>query len=117
MKKILKRLQRRLLRLQRNKQVDFAGLIYVEGHKNQSTIQWSWRESNPRPNIFLKSFLHAYFIINCRHKTGNEQTNSVRSCMGLSRSHSLLQRHPVLILSRRRSLVTGQPAFAALMTI
>lgn len=26
-------------------------------------IQWSWRESNPRPNIIVKSFLHAYFII------------------------------------------------------
>ena len=24
---------------------------------------WSWRESNPRPNIFPKSFLHAYLRI------------------------------------------------------
>jgi len=25
--------------------------------------RWSWGESNPCPNIFLKSFLHAYPVL------------------------------------------------------
>lgn len=36
---------------------------------------WSWGDSNPCPNIFFKSFLHAYFRIDCRRLTGPEQTN------------------------------------------
>jgi hypothetical protein len=78
--------------------------------------QWSWRESNPRPNIFVESFLHAYFIINCRHHTGNEQTNMELSWIVLIPVHSLTGKHSVLFLSRRRSSVTEQPASAALMT-
>ena len=34
--------------------------------KLELSLWWSWRESNPRPNIFVKSFLHAYFTIICR---------------------------------------------------
>ena len=38
-------------------------------------LLWSWRDSNPRPNIFAVSFLHAYSGINCRAFTGTGQTN------------------------------------------
>lgn len=30
---------------------------------------WSWRDSNPRPNKQYISFLHAYFVFDCRLKT------------------------------------------------
>jgi len=56
---------------------------------------WSWRDSNPRPNTITISFLHAYFIIICRRKTGNEQTNHALSCMVLSNGHSLPLQHSV----------------------
>ena len=38
-------------------------------------IVWSRGESNPCPNIATISFLHAYFLINCRHLAGKKQTN------------------------------------------
>lgn len=44
-------------------------LLIIDGWDyqiNDTPPRWSWRESNPRPNIFVKSFLHAYFIIACR---------------------------------------------------
>jgi len=37
------------------------------------SLWWSWRESNPRPNIFVKSFLHAYSVLLFREATGNKQ--------------------------------------------
>ena len=77
---------------------------------------WSWGESNSRPNIFAESFLHAYFFIICRPRTGKEQTNARLSWMVLSNRHSLRLQHPVFVFSRRRSMVTGEPAQAALMT-
>ena len=40
---------------------------------------WSRGESNPCPNIVTIGFLHAYFIIVCRHFAGNEQTNKTLS--------------------------------------
>src|SRR6266704_4962446 len=40
---------------------------------------WSWGESNSRPNIFSKSFLHAYCYIICRNITGVAPTNDIRS--------------------------------------
>jgi hypothetical protein len=46
--------------------------------------------------MIFKSFLHAYFRINCREMTGTEQTNHLLSCMVLCNSHSLLLQHPVL---------------------
>lgn len=30
---------------------------------------WSWRESNPRPNEEIISFLHAYLCLNFRART------------------------------------------------
>jgi len=32
-------------------------------------ISWSWRDSNPRPNEELMSFLHAYLRFDCRVQT------------------------------------------------
>ncbi len=48
-------------------------------------LQDLWRrpESNRCPNITAKSFLHAYFLIACRKRTGKKQTNPLRSCMVL----------------------------------
>ena len=71
---------------------------------------WRWGDSNPCPNTTPKSFLHAYSGINCRETTGTGQTNHFLSCIVLHNSHSLPLRHPVFFLSRRRSLVTGEPA-------
>ena len=79
--------------------------------------KWRWGDSNPCPNIFYKSFLHAYFVIDCRKWTGNKQTNSLLSCMVLSNRHSLRLQDPVLSLSRLWCEVTGEPAITALMTI
>ena len=31
--------------------------------KTDHFLKWRWRESNPRPNIFAESFLHAYLRI------------------------------------------------------
>jgi len=81
-----------------------------------NTLWWSRGGSNSRPNIFAESFLHAYFLIICRLCTGKEQTNAKLSCMVLGNRHSLRLQHPVFVLSRRRSMVTGEPAQAALMT-
>jgi len=44
---------------------------------------WSWGESNSRPNIFLKSFLHVYCCIICRRYTGTTHTNISLSWMVL----------------------------------
>ena len=35
--------------------------------------EWSWRESNPRPNKQSKCFLHVYLTINFRMQTGSKQ--------------------------------------------
>jgi hypothetical protein len=43
-------------------------------HPTHIIFKWSRRESNPRPNKEFASFLHAYFIIDFRVKTGEEQT-------------------------------------------
>ena len=32
-------------------------------------LGWSWRDSNPRPNAELMSFLHAYLRFDCRVQT------------------------------------------------
>jgi len=48
-------------------------------HRWHYLYLWRWPDSNRCPNIFVESFLHAYFIITCRQWTGNEQTNSSRS--------------------------------------
>jgi len=32
-------------------------------------LLWSWRDSNPRPNEELMSFLHAYLRFDCRVQT------------------------------------------------
>ena len=62
-------------------QTPFMGL--GELLTRSSSWKWSWRESNPRPNIFFQSFLHVYFRIACRPLTGTEQTNERRSWMSL----------------------------------
>ena len=79
--------------------------------------RWRWGDSNPCPNIFAKSFLHAYFGIICREVAGAGQTNHLLSWIFLSNRHSLRLQHPVFVLSRRCSVVTGQPASTAQMTI
>ncbi len=71
---------------------------------------WRRPESNRCPNIFPESFLHVYFVISCRQRTGNEHTNPLLSWMVLSNQHSLWLQHSVLFLSRRRGMVTEQPA-------
>ena len=68
------------------------------------------RESNPCPNISSKSFLHAYTGIICREMAGTSQTNHFLSCIFLSNRHSLRLQQPVFVLSRRRGVVTGEPA-------
>ena len=72
--------------------------------------RWSCRESNPGPNIFAVSFLHVYSCIICRETAGARQTNCFRRWMILSRGHIIPRQHPVLFLSRRRGVVTSQPA-------
>ena len=72
--------------------------------------RWSCRESNPGPNKFTIRFLHAYLMINCRRYAGPQPTNIMLSCMFLSFAHSLAKQQPVLVLSRRRGVVTDQPA-------
>jgi hypothetical protein len=67
--------------------------------------------------MITKGFLHAYSGIGCREAAGAGQTNHLLSCMGLSNSHSLLLQHPVFVLSRLCSVVTGEPASTAQMTI
>jgi len=59
-------------------------------------ISWSWWDSNPRPNIFAISFLHAYSVIACRINAGVGKTNVNLSWMVLSDRHSLLSQHPFL---------------------
>lgn len=70
---------------------------------------WSWRESNPRPNISATVFLHAYSGIACREGTGTGRTDVFRSWMVLGKGHSLPLQQPVFFFSRRRNLVTGLP--------
>ena len=38
-------------------------------------FQWSWRDSNPRPNKKPKCFLHAYLFIGFCDWPGKEQPN------------------------------------------
>ena len=38
-------------------------------------FQWSWRESNPRPNKQPKGFLHAQLLVDCREYAGKKQSN------------------------------------------
>ncbi|MEY3349053.1 MAG: hypothetical protein RLY46_1092 [Bacteroidota bacterium] len=64
------------------------------GEMNLENKWWSWWDSNPRPNIFPESFLHAYFSIDCRNQAGAEQTNRILSCMVLINRHSLRLKHP-----------------------
>jgi len=45
------------------KQVFFSGLF--------SPLLWNWRDSNPRPNKELLSFLHAYSAIDFRWQKGH----------------------------------------------
>ena len=33
-------------------------------------VEWSWRESNPRPNKRQMCFLHAYSVVDCRGCSG-----------------------------------------------
>src|SRR5262245_42835572 len=61
----------------------------------QICFQWSWRDSNPRPNILPIRFLHAYSGIVCRERAGAGRTNFFLSCILLICSHSLLQKQPV----------------------
>ena len=83
-----------------------AELIFLRMNK----YWWSCRESNPGPNIFVASFLHVYFGINCRDNAGTKQTNIILSRMVLSSCHGIQLQQPVFVLSRRRSMVTSQPA-------
>lgn len=41
-------------------------------------IKWSWRDSNPRPNEEIISFLHAYLCLSfsCRSRT-----KAINSCL------------------------------------
>lgn len=50
---------------------------------NQSIHLWSRGESNPCPNKFAVSFLHAYFTIICRDYNGSEPTSVNLSWMEL----------------------------------
>jgi hypothetical protein len=88
-----------------------------KGFSCENPLRWRWGESNPCPNTTYKSFLHAYSGIDCREAAGAGQTNFLLSCMVLDNGHSLPLPHPVFVLSRLRSLVTGKPASAAQMTI
>ena len=76
---------------------------------------WRWPESNRCPNITVKSFLHAYFRINCREITGTEQTNYFLSWISLGNSHSLLLQQSVSVWFRRSSWGTDKPACSAKM--
>lgn len=58
---------------------------------------WSWRESNPRPNIFPKSFLHAYFCIDLselgRGRTNQPRSYPFRFSLHTHRNHVYLSRY------------------------
>jgi len=73
------------------------------------SLWWSCRESNPGPNIFAVSFLHVYLRIDCREMAGAQRTNYFLRRMVLSPAHFIAEQHPVLFLSRRRNMVTGEP--------
>jgi hypothetical protein len=79
-----------------------TGNVIKNSFKNEkppgggSVRMWRRPESNRCPNIFSKSFLHAYFFIGCRPGAGKEQTNTGLSWIGLSNRHSLLLQHLVL---------------------
>jgi len=47
--------------------------------KSRLFILWRRPESNRCPNMISKSFLHAYFRINCREIAGTEPTNNFLS--------------------------------------
>jgi len=67
-------------------------------------LTWRWGDSNSCPNIFFKSFLHAYLFIGCRGWTGKQQTDLSLSCMFLSNRHSLRLQQPVLVFESAAEL-------------
>jgi len=85
---------------------DFPVTLKDKGLDNQGLcLLWRWPESNRCPNIFVKSFLHAYFSINCREGAGAEKTNIFLSCIVLSNRHSLRLQQPVSFWFRRSNAV------------
>lgn len=72
-------------------------IIHLFLVRYSSVQKWSRGESNPCPNIATISFLHAYFLIICRHAAGREQTNNALSWMVLGNSHSLLLQRLLLL--------------------
>jgi hypothetical protein len=70
-----------------NKKCPFRGTYF---------LSWRRPDSNRCPNISSESFLHAYFLINCRHEAGREQTNPILSWIFLGNRHSLRLQHLVL---------------------
>lgn len=75
------------------------GLLFWErkrGKFSNFPLLWSRPDSNRCPNIVTISFLHAYFLIDCRLRAGKKQTNPQLSWIILGNSHSLLLQHLLL---------------------
>jgi len=65
---------------------------------NISVHSFKWRRpgSNRCPNIFFKSFLHAYSVLFFSGTNWKQTTDQFLSCMVLSDHHSLWSQHLVL---------------------
>jgi hypothetical protein len=70
---------------------------------------WKRGESNSCPNIFIKSFLHVYFSINCWYIIGAKQTYNILSWIVFCKRHSLLLQHLVFSDEGGKTWVTSLP--------
>lgn len=83
---------------------DLGGVIEQDFLMAESLIpksypikKWRWRESNPRPNLEPKSFLHVYSAINPLAQDGHRQPNLLPQSL---KFRTITETHIALSLKR-----------------